>query len=228
MRAPLSIVIPTLNAADALGPTLAALMEGVEAGVVRELVMCDGGSQDDTVTLGEAAGANVVQAAPGRGGQLAHGAGATQGEWLLFLHADTQLAPGWANAVQAHMAGGDARAGYFRLRFRAKGFGARWVAGWANLRSRLLGLPYGDQGLLVSRRLYDAVGGYADIPLMEDVAIARALAGRIVAIDANALTGAERFSRGGWFRGGARNLLTLAKYFIGVSPQKLAQSYQRR
>lgn len=228
MRAPISVVIPTLNAEAELPATLASLMEGVEAGLLRELILSDGGSADATAELGDKAGAVIVAGEAGRGGQLARGAGAARGDWLLFLHADTYLAPGWAQAVQAHLAGGSDRAGYFRLRFRAKGFGARWVAGWANLRARAFGLPYGDQGLLISRTLYDALGGFDDIPLMEDVAIARRLKGRLCAIGAEAHTGAERYLRAGWFTTGARNLLTLVRYFLGADPRVLAAAYRRR
>jgi len=100
------------------------------------------------------------------------------------------------------------------------------VAGWANLRARA-GLPYGDQGLLLPRVLYDAVGGYPDQPLMEDVAIVRALKGQLTVIPARIETSAEKYERQGWVRRGARNLWTLARYRAGVSPERLAQSYRK-
>ena len=115
-----------------------------------------------------------------------------------------------------------------RLAFRADGFGAAWVARWANMRTRMFGLPYGDQGLLIARDLYEASGGFPDIPLMEDVALVRALAARPRLMDAEALTSAERFLAEGWIRRGARNLWTLARYRAGVSPERLAASYRRR
>ena len=101
------------------------------------------------------------------------------------------------------------------------------VAAWANLRSRLFGLPYGDQGLLASRALYDQVGGFADIPLMEDVAMARALRGRMRGVRCRIETGAERYLAQGWVRRGARNLWTLVRYFGGVAPEKLVKGYQK-
>lgn len=228
MRAPLSVVIPTLNAAEGLPDCLGALTEGVTAGLVRELVISDGGSSDATGELAQAAGALWIVGPAGRGGQLRRGAAAAQGAWLLFLHADTVLSPGWSAAVEAHMRDVPDRAGWFRLAFDARGLAPAWVAGWANLRARALALPYGDQGLLVSRALYDSVGGFDDMPLMEDVALVRRLGRRRLApLEAVARTGAGRYLRAGWVRRGARNLWTLARYFAGADVARLARRYGR-
>ena len=228
MRAAVSVVIPTLNAAAGLPGCLAALMEGVEAGVVRELIIADGGSDDATLTIADEVGARVVHARASRGGQLRQGAAAAQGEWLLFLHADSVLAPGWSAVVLAHVAAGDQAAGFFRLRFDTVDWRARLVAGWANLRSGWAGLPFGDQGLLIARDLYDRVGGFADIPLMEDVAMARALGrGRLTMLEATLRTSAGRYEREGWLRRGARNLGLQLRFFSGVSPERLAERYRR-
>ncbi|WP_299966863.1 TIGR04283 family arsenosugar biosynthesis glycosyltransferase [uncultured Roseobacter sp.] len=224
MRAPISVVIPTLNAEAHLGKCLAALMPGLEAGLIRELIISDGGSEDATVAAARAWGAEIVTGPASRGGQLVRGCAAASGDWLLILHADTVLRPGWAGPAIAHLETGNA--GWFRLAFAGGGLAGRVVAGWANLRSRL-GLPYGDQGMLLPRPLYDTVGGYKDQPLMEDVALARALKGRLVGIDAVAETSAARYQAQGWVRRGLRNLWTLARYFSGVSPQRLADSYRR-
>lgn len=224
MRAPLSVIIPVLNAEAELPAVLGCLMAGLEAGVLRELVVSDGGSVDGSCEMAEAAGAVVVVGAAGRGGQMARGAAAAGGEWLLFLHADTVLSEGWVEAVLAHI-GADQRAGYFRLRFAARGFWPWFVAGWANVRARVFGLPYGDQGLLISRVLYDAVGGFSDIALMEDVAMARALKGRLCALPVDAVSSAARYQQAGWLRHGARNLWRLVRYFAGVDPAKLRRGY---
>lgn len=224
MRAALSVVIPTLNVDAALPACLGALMEGLEAGVIRELVISDGGSGDATLRIADAAGAVIVRGAPSRGGQLRRGAKVAAGEWLLFLHADTDLPQGWSAAVSDHMACGGAA--YFRLGFDAAGAMPTLVAGWANLRSRLFGLPYGDQGLLIPRALYDAVGGYPDIALMEDVAMARALRGRLSALPLRVRTSATKYQREGWVRRGARNLVLLLRYFAGADPTRLAARYR--
>lgn len=227
MRAPVSIVIRTLQAADQLPGTLASLAEGLKAGLIREVVISDGGSSDGTAALADAAGAILVSGAAGRGAQLRRGAARTGGEWLLFLHADTHLGAGWSTAVLNHMRDHPDRAGHFRLGFRATGPVPRLVSGWANLRSRAFGLPYGDQGLLISRRLYAEMRGHPDIAMMEDVALARALAGRLAPLGATAWTSAERYRRQGWLRGGGRNIWTLARYLLGADPDKLARAFFR-
>ena len=223
MRAELSIVIPALNAANALPGTLAALMEGVEAGLISDLVISDGGSDDATVRIADEVGAVWITSDASRGGQLRRGADAAQGAWLMFVHADTVLPRGWSQTVLAQIAMG--APGYFGLRFDTGGLPARWVAGWANLRARLLHLPYGDQALLISRADYEAVGGYADIPLMEDVAMARSLGKRLHRMPGCVTTSAERYIRDGWLRRGARNILILLRFLCGADPEKLRRRY---
>lgn len=225
MRAPITVIIPTLNAGDGLPGCLAALGEGLEAGLIRDLILSDGGSKDSTLSIAHQAGAEVVTGPPSRGGQLRRGAEAADGAWLLFLHADTRLAPGWSDAVLAFLSEG--KAGCFRLAFATSHPMGRVVAGWANLRTRLFALPYGDQGLLVRRDVYDAAGGYPEIPLMEDVALARALRDDLELIDVTAITSADRYARDGWLRRGARNLWTLIRYLAGADPKELAKQYAR-
>lgn len=225
VRAPLSIIIPTLNAESSLAACLEALMEGLPAGLIREVIVSDGGSRDRTCDIAEEAGCEIVTGPASRGAQLQRGIEVAQGDWLLILHADTILMAGWVQPVQFHLTSREAA--YFRLRFSDSGFAARWVAGWANVRARLFGLPYGDQGLLLPRTLYHAVGGYPDIPLMEDVALVRALRGRLRGLPVEAVTSAARYQQAGWFRRGARNLVTLTRYFLGTPPERLAESYRK-
>ncbi|MEM9342104.1 MAG: TIGR04283 family arsenosugar biosynthesis glycosyltransferase [Pseudomonadota bacterium] len=227
MPAPLTIVIPTLNAAEDLPGALEALIEGLAAGLIRELIVSDGGSTDETSAIADAAGATVLNGPAGRGGQLHRGAETARGTWILLLHADTQLSPGWTEAVQTHIAETLDTAAYFRLRFRSSGVMPALVSGWANLRSRRFGLPYGDQGLLISKAQLIDIGGVPKLPLMEDVALARALKGRLRMLPAEALTSAAKYERDGWFRRGRRNLWTLSRYLMGADPVRLAANYDR-
>lgn len=224
MRAPISVIIPTLNAATALPGCAAALMEGLDAALIREVIVTDGGSDDDTHAVAEGIGAKLVRGPASRGGQLRRGCAEARGDWLMILHADTQLDPGWAEPVAAHLAGD--RPAHFRLAFDRGGAGAALTAGWANLRSRAFGLPYGDQGLLIRRDMLAAAGGYADIPLMEDVDLVRRLP-RLVRLPVTARTSAARYVREGWLRRGRRNLTLLMRYYAGADPSVLAQAYRQ-
>ncbi len=226
MPAKISIIVPTLNAAATLPRCLEALIEGLAEGLIRELIVSDGGSDDATLAIAEAAGAETLQGPASRGGQLRRGCATAKGDWLLILHADTVLAPGWAQMVAEHIDGAGGGAAWFRLEFAATGLMPRIVAGWANLRAGLFGLPYGDQGLLVSQADYLRAGGYPDQPLMEDVALVRAL-GRLSGLAVTARTSAARYQRDGWLRRGAGNLWTLARYFAGTDPEELATRYRR-
>ncbi len=230
-RPPLSIVVPTLNAAAGLPACLESLAAWPEA----ERIVADGGSRDGTLELARAAGCRIVESPPGRGRQLAAGAAAARADWLLFLHADTRLSPGWTKAVREHRARvhAEERAGWFRLRFDSRAAGARRVERLANWRARALALPYGDQGLLIARRLYEALGGHPPLPLMEDVAMVRRIGSRALAeLDAEAVTSAARYERTGalggflgWWLRPARNLCLLGLYRLGVPPRLLARLY---
>ena len=225
MRAPISVIIPTLDCAASLGPTLACAFDGMMAGLVGEVVLADGGSTDGIAEVARETGARLVSGPRGRGAQLAAGAEAATGDWFLFLHADTTLSPGWQDTLRSHITT-QGTAAHFRLRFDDPGAPARLVAGWANLRSRLFSLPYGDQGLLISRALYTSIGGYPAIPLMEDVAIARALRGQLTALPVTATTSAAKYHRDGWTRRGTRNLWLLTRYLLGADPEALARAYR--
>ncbi len=225
MPAPLSVIIPTLNAADTIGPTLGAIAEGLDAGLIGELIIIDGSSHDQIEQIADKIGALFKSVPPSRGGQLAMGASLATRPWLLFIHADTVPSRDWISAVLTHMRTPE-KAGYFQLRFNTIGFAPRFVAGWANLRSRILGLPYGDQALLISKNLYTQTGGFPTHPVMEDVAMVRQLRGKLTQLPAFAETSAQKYE-GQWFRRGARNLFLLLRYFLGASPEKLARAYRR-
>jgi rSAM/selenodomain-associated transferase 2 len=226
--APLSVVIPTRDAAVSLPACVAALDEGRGTGLIREIVVVDGASRDGTPALAVALGARVIAAPPGRGAQLAAGAESAAGDWLLFLHADTVLSPGWPAAVAAFLAapGSAAAAGYFALRLDDAGRAPRLLERGVALRSRWLGLPYGDQGLLLAAGFYRALGGFRPLPLMEDVDLARRIGRRrLRALAAAATTSAARYRRRGYGARVVRNLTCLGLYFLGVPPRLILRLY---
>lgn len=209
---------------------LAALVSGVCAGLVREAIVVDGSSHDKSADLAADMGCKVVMVPAherGRARQLRAGAAVATGEWLLFLHADTALQDGWVTCVEHFIATGDAKAGYFCLAFDQSGIGPARVAAMANWRARHLSLPYGDQGLLISRALYGQIGGFGDMALMEDVDIVRRLTRtRLVELDGVAITSGIKYAHGGWWGVPIRNLFLMAAYLSGVKPDVLARWYR--
>lgn len=231
VRAMLSIVIPTLNAGVTLPRTLSALVPGAIDGLVKEVIIADGGSGDATVEIADAAGATLISAERGRGCQLAAGAAEARGDWLLFLHADTVLEDGWENEVGTFITGaaleGDLeRAACFRFALDDRGLGARVLEAFVATRCTLFALPYGDQGLLISRRFYDRLGGFGTMPLMEDVDMIRRIGrGRLWSLRHAAVTSAERYRREGFVRRSVRNFTCLAMYYLKVPPRVITRFY---
>ena len=222
----LTIIIPTLNAAAELGETLASLNSH---DLLREIIVVDGGSVEETREIATAANAVVLDAPRGRGQQLAAGALAAHGDWLLFLHADTRLAGDWPQALASFIADPNSarRAGYFRFALDDEALAARRIEAAVYWRNRVLGLPYGDQGLLIGRTFYRELGGYRRIPLMEDVNFVRRIGRRrLVLLDAEAVTSAEKYRREGYRRRVLRNALCLTLYMLGIPPRLLVFMYR--
>jgi rSAM/selenodomain-associated transferase 2 len=221
---PIICIIPAFNAATHLVLTLAGLEE-------LQVVVADGGSSDQTWALAEQAGCRVVASAKGRGKQLAAGASAAfqeSGEWLLFLHADTVLSENWQIEVEAFTRdpGNLHRAAVFRFRLDDHGPEARRLENLVAWRSRTLALPYGDQGLLISKSFYQQLGGYRPMELMEDVDIIRRIGrARLHLFEAGAITSAAKYRHSGYLLRSARNLFCLGLFLAGVPVRWIAPIY---
>ena len=219
-----SVIIPALDAARCL-PMCLEVLSGADA-----VIVVDGGSRDETVALARGHGARVVGAERGRGPQLKAGAALASTEWLLFLHADTVLQPSWRAEVEAFASDprNARRAAVFTFAVDDGTSQARRLERMVRWRGRVLGLPYGDQGLLISRAFYDELGGYAAIPIMEDVDLVRRIGReRLSVLPSRAVTCADRWRRDGWTLRSARNLGCLGLYFVGLSPRYIERLYRR-
>lgn len=224
----ISVIIPSLNAQDRLASCLSALVPAALAGLIKEVILADGGSTDATLAIAEDAGLRIVQGPACRGGQLAQGAALASAEWLLFLHADSVLDAAWLSSAESFMRQAEGRhlAAAFHLRFDDASRQARRVEFWVDLRSRRLGLPYGDQGLLISRDFYERLGGHPRLELMEDVALVRRIGRRNMRIlPANITTSASKYRRDGWRKRTWRNLFLVIRYYLGADPSRLAKEY---
>jgi rSAM/selenodomain-associated transferase 2 len=221
----LSVIIPTLNEADHIGPLLDQLGRVSDL----EIIVVDGGSGDATVAAARRAGARVIETSPGRARQMNQGAAAARGRLLFFLHADSRLPRGFDNLIRQSLAAPGVSAAAFRLAIDAPGAGLRFVEFWANLRSRHLQMPYGDQGLGLTTARFRQAGGFPDLPIMEDFELVRRLRarGRIAILPAGIRTSPRRWRNLGVGRTTLINQTIVCAYLAGVSPQKLARIYRR-
>lgn len=228
----ISVVIPTLNAEASLPGCLAALVPGAVDGVVREVIIADGGSEDATALIADQAGARWQKSERGRGQQITCGASLARSDWLLILHADTILESGWEREVGAFIEKVESgrrsqTAAVFRYALDDDGALPRFLETMVNIRASLMGAPYGDQGLLISRRLFDEIGGYRPMAIMEDLDIVRRLGwSRFAVLRSRAITSAARYRKDGYFKRIARNQLCLAMYMLGVPVTRIARFYE--
>ena len=222
MSGRISVVVPTRNESATLSATLAPLHEPE----VLEVIVVDGRSEDGTAEIARAHADRVLVTAPGRAGQMNAGARDARGEILFFLHADTRVPAGFAAAIVAACEW--AAGGRFDVELDAPGLAFRMIERAINLRSRWSGLSTGDQGLFVRRSVFEAVGGYPEQPLLEDLALARSIRqrGPVAALRLHVRTSARRWQR----RGTLPTVLLMwrirALYALGVSPQRLSQMYR--
>jgi rSAM/selenodomain-associated transferase 2 len=216
-----SVIIPVLADAD----EVERLVHQIPPASPVEVVVVDGGPDPRVDRLERWPHVRLIRAPRGRGRQMNAGAAAATGEWLLFLHADSRLPPGWTEHLRrapVHAAGG-----WFRFALDDPAWQARVIERGVRWRVRLFRLPYGDQGLFVRRQVFAALGGFRELPLLEDVDFVRRLvrAGPVFELPLPLLTSSRRWRRDGWFRRSARNVAIISCYFAGVSPGRLARWY---
>ena len=238
----IGVVIPTLDEAEVIEAAIASAavgppelpeigetpVEGQGAAEV-EIVVVDGGSQDDTRERARNAGARVIDSPPGRAVQLQAGLQASSGDVVLFLHADTQLPPSWPEAVSRALADEESVGGAFRFRFDVRSPALRFIEWGVHLRVALFGLPYGDQAVFARRDVLQRIGGVPQQPIGEDVDLVRALArqGRLVALPDPVTTSARRYRSRGAFRTMFRNWAALAAFALGLDRRRVADWYRR-
>ena len=217
-------MIPTRDEADRVEQAIqSARAPGVE------IIVVDGGSRDATRERAVAAGARVLAGEAGRARQLDAGAKATRADAILFLHADTRLPPGWADALRAALADPSVVGGAFGFRFAEAGRSLRVVEWGVRVRLALAGLPYGDQALFARRSVLDAIGGVPQAQILEDVDLVQALKrrGRLALLPLPAVTSARRYLERGVFRTVARNTLVLLAFALGLDRARVAAWYRR-
>jgi rSAM/selenodomain-associated transferase 2/rSAM/selenodomain-associated transferase 1 len=220
----LSIVIPVLNDTEPLQRLLTTIPVDPQI----DIVIVNGGVPDDRLTaICDRPDVRLLTSAPGRGRQMNVGASVAAGRWVVFLHADTRLPPQWSDEIRRAGTDPDVVGGSFRFRLDSSTWQARLIERAVERRVRLLDLAYGDQALFVRRDIFDAIGGYREWPLMEDVEFVRRLrqAGKLYHSPQPVLTSARRWERDGWWRRSAKNVMLQALFFAGVAPERLANWY---
>jgi rSAM/selenodomain-associated transferase 2 len=221
----IGVVIPTLNEAVML-PALLDDLRKLATVLPLDVVVVDGGSSDGTQARAAAGGARVLQAPRGRARQLNRGARTASGDWLLFLHADCRLGEGAVTALRAALEpSAGVQAAVFRFAIDLPRFWRRFIETGQAVREALSGLAYGDQGLLIRRELFQSVGGFPDLPLMEDVAMIRTLRRRtrVTRLPAALLTSGRRYERSGVLRTWLKHTALISLYLLGASPARLSR-----
>jgi rSAM/selenodomain-associated transferase 2 len=225
----ISVIMPVYREECIINSALCAL-KSIACGAELEIIVVDGGPGALTLNSIEDAGVIKLVSAAGRARQMNAGAAKASGEVLLFLHADTKLPAGALADIERLLSDGTAKAGAFRLAIDTKNIFLKFIAFTANVRTKLFRMPYGDQALFFTRQYFNEIGGYKDIPLMEDVEImrrARKRGDKIAVAGSVVLTSARRWKKEGVLRATLRNKSIKLLYNLGVRPEKLARYYTK-
>ncbi len=222
--ATISIIIPVLNEAAIIKDSLAKLDRSVDV----EVIVVDGGSKDNTVCLARETGVKVISTtAAGRANQMNKGAEEATGDILLFLHADTHLPSNYQKTVTEVLSQPKTIAGAFSLAIDSRQRSLRVVERAVNWRSRYFSLPYGDQAIFLKKSVFQEIGGFPNLPIMEDFELIQRLKcrGKIAIAPAAVLTSGRRWQKLGVFKTTLINQLIIFGYYLGIPPQKLKRLY---
>jgi rSAM/selenodomain-associated transferase 2 len=222
----ISVIIPVINEANNIKNISRDLLDNSEV----EIIIVDGGSQDETVEIARDLGLKVISSERGRAKQMNLGASVARGDILLFLHADTQLPLGFEKLVIQALSRSQTVAGAFSLKIASKMRGIKLIEKIVNMRSRLFQLPYGDQAIFISQDWFNKVGGFPDLPIMEDFELILRLKklGRISIIPTPVITSARRWEKLGVWKTTWINQQIIMAYFLGISPLKIASWYRTK
>ena len=223
----ISIIIPVLNEAKIIQPILNELQQ--HSGV--EIIVVDGGSQDNTVAMARQTGVKVISVPhQGRAAQMNAGANVACGDILLFLHADTKLPANFVKLAIETLKPPDVVAGAFELAIDGSAKSLRWIELSVKMRSRLFSLPYGDQAIFVSKAAFVDSGGFADLPIMEDFEFIKRIRrqGKVKIASAKVTTSGRRWQKLGVWKTTLINQIVIAGYYLGISPTKLSNFYRHK
>jgi rSAM/selenodomain-associated transferase 2/rSAM/selenodomain-associated transferase 1 len=221
----ISVIIPTLNEADHIAAAIASIGHGNNT----QIIVADGGSSDDTVSIAESHGATIIESSRPRSRQMNQGADAATKDILMFLHADTRLPENFDKTVFLTLQQPGVAAGAFELRIDAHGAVLRFIEYVANRRSRYLKMPYGDQAIFMLSEVFHQMGGFPDMPIMEDFELIRRLQrkGDVVTVSEPVVTSARRWLNHGILKTTLINQLIVLCYYMGLSPDAIARLYRR-
>jgi rSAM/selenodomain-associated transferase 2 len=221
----ISIIIPTWNEEK----NIVTVISGIQSSDNLEVILVDGGSQDNTVNLAKVLGVTVISSPPGRAIQMNTGAAVASGDILLFLHADTKLPPDFDRLIRAALQQPGVVAGAFTLGIDAPQWGLRLVEWGVKWRSLLWQLPYGDQGIFLTKSMFMEIGKFPELPIMEDFELMQRLKkrGKITIVPVPVMTSARRWLKKGIFQTTLINQIVIIGYLLGISPERIRGWYRK-